>query len=364
MEAMKKKGMEGWLSEKLNLTPIEAEICASAIMVVIFGALLLLTLNWDNKAYAFFLSMAFCGAVISFVSVGALLKEENIEELFLVSLPFNMKTGNLPLIVPDISLDAEHPLLLSRLTELSSLASRLGLKSKWGKVKVRGTEKDPDIFRYCGELLQYYIFRVLYRIQDKAWFSSQLAKKTNKGVDHAASLMKMTEYQGGHIIKFVSTNRFAQPPSEQAFWEGARIQLPEGTTVTLGEIAPLNGLPYGGHKLRLVKTGFFEIGFSALLVSATPRGVLQPGLHFYDEERVSIRTFQYTIQMSAHFNRLTAGNQQTPELKRWVRGLFRTIHESLSDGMVPDSESALPVPKQTEQPVMEEETQVVEQVSN
>jgi hypothetical protein len=335
--------MTQWFSKKLDLTSIESQIVSSTAMVVLVGMLLLITSFWDNKIYAFFLAMAFCGAVTSLVSVGALLREEHLKENFFVSIPFDMSTASLPLVHPEFTSDAEHVILLSRVAELSGIANRLG--PVWNiNNPPKGTKTDmaihldTEIARYCGELMQYHIFRVLHKLHDNLWFSSQLAVRAGEEVTHPFATLKMTEYQGGHLLKFVSTNRFAQPPSEQLFWSQSRLCLPEYTRVTLGEMVPSPGVAYGGHKVRLAKPGFFEIGFSVGLIGTSRRGVLPLGLNFPEEEKAHLRTFQYAAQMSVHFSRITAGNRQTKDLKRWARLLMRTVREAISDGALPEAE--------------------------
>ncbi len=347
-----------WFSGSFKLTPIEAQAAASGTMIFVFGALLLIALNWDNKIYALFLSIAFCGALAAFISVGALLKEETIRETFFVSIPFDIKTGNLPFIIPHIPPDAEHVSALLRLMELSSMAGRVGF-FEWPEEPPKGTELDEEIFRYCGELLQYQMFRILYRLQDNIWLASQLGARVDpvdpadKEVDSRIALSKTSQFQGGHILAFLSGNRFAQPVVEQLFWNQSQMHLPEHTRIKLGEIAPPSGVGYVGHKVLLTKGGFFEMGLSVTPVAATGPGILPMDLYLPDEERRNVRTFQYTINLLANFSKFTAGNTQTGELKQWTRRLFRMIKESLAEGSLPRKEPVSEEPPPTKETVSE-----------
>jgi hypothetical protein len=188
------------------------------------------------------------------------------------------------------------------------------------------------------------------------------------------TLTKTFQYQGQQLWEVVSRNRFSRIDQERVFWKEARLLVPDNTRVSLNYVvsSPVPGKE--GYNLKLIKAGFLEVCFTFVPIDvtdayplsadtdtpsdATPSsddtvpssGIDHPesaktvsGAEVSKEEgleenvkedkldEASIRVFQFSFQMLATFNKLTAGNRQTDELKKWVKWLFAEIKKAMTD---------------------------------
>ena len=294
-------------------------------MLIAVGTIWLVVLNWSQKLYGPLVSIALGGLVTVLITVVALLREERIQDTFATALAFDASTNSLPLVTPDLG----SPSVAFRLSEMSMLAAKVPVREPQSSVQ---TLRDDDLFRYCGELLQYQIVRSLQRFQAGGWVSTQLGAEASAEIRHPARISRTSEYQGEEILRILGGNRFAQSGSERFLWQHSRLRLPQATRLTLEYVPSSPETGPERHTVRLVKSGFFEVTFEVTPIIATGTGVLPAGLVLPADQRSHIRTFQYEVRMSADFYRLTAGNWQTEELKNWARWLFSEVKKSLGDG--------------------------------
>lgn len=433
----KKFNLVNWVSRQFRLPPVEAEIAVAGAVVFILGALLLIALNWDALIFAILLSVALCGAVTAFFTSFSLLKEDKIRINHSLSIPFDMKKNNLAVLSPDMKVsDDDNLLFLQEIGKFASLKpppegkpiskkERRRNKDKNGKIIPEGATHHPlgnqEIFQYCGELLQYYLLKIIYLHQNDIWLSLHLERDDREDKENSdqpdkekaalptkadekeqiddlmlglpskkeVMLTKTFQYQGTQLWEVVSRNRFARINQERIFWKDARLLVPDNTRVSLNYVisSPVPGKE--GYNLKLIKAGFLEVCFTFVPIAATdayplsadtetPSDAVPPAdatspsdatppvddavpsseidnvesaeaSEVTSETEVSkegspeeapkkaepeeppIRIFQFSFQMLATFNKLTAGNRQTDELKKWVNWLFAGIKKALTD---------------------------------
>jgi len=351
----KKDQLNKWFVTSFQMNPIEAQICGIGVFIVVLGTLLLIALNLDAMILALMLSITLCGAVMAFITALALLKGEKIEESCCISVPMDTISNNLP----DFSammIDLPDDRVIVRYAELSNIAlakpiSPVSLKKMKAQGKKASLLKSDAHTHFCGELLQYHLFRLIYRFQRNMLLSMKLGQERkaevrkedsqdnaqaaieNRLISTPMMLSKTSVCPGERLWELVSGNRFSQLKSEQLFWQNNRLLLPDNTSVSLNYVvsSPIAGKE--GYNVRLVKPMFFDIGITLIPIATSSLGVIPPGLNLSNEITETIRTFKYVVQMTADFDRLTSGNRQTDELKEWVRWLFRKLKRSLADAI-------------------------------
>jgi len=365
----KKDKLVKWVGESFQLSPIDAQVCATGAVVVLLGTLLLLALNWDAKGLAILLSLSLCGAVTSFSSALSLLKGEIIEESCRISVPFDTPSNNLPNFAMIIPQDGSNNTVISRYTEIANigLSKPISKKMKKPKDPRKALQMHNEVAsHFCGELLQYYILKTVYLIQrkmlhlmrvgeeEKLDIKEENAKNDTQlvaekiAIPKSILLSKTSVCPGERLWDLASGNRFSQLKSEQIFWQSGHFLLPDNTTASLNYVtsSPIPGKE--GYNVRLLKPMYFDIGITIIPIATTSMGVLPPGIDLPDELAATIRTFRYVVQMTAKFDKLTSGNSQTDELKGWTRWLFRQLKKTLADAPEIDIEMPAPLIKPAE----------------
>lgn len=299
-------------------------------VLVASGTVYLVYLNWgDEKLTGTLISLLLGAIVTTFVAVLSVLKSSTIESTFTSSVIFDQ--------------DERLPLLYRSDLGSSNAALRLWDLSRFGRPKVRkgpagalelSIERPLDenaAFAFGCELLQY---KVICDIRDKNR-PGQTITSTVIGVGGIQTtkaytppkLTRVTSLSPEICFQVVSKNRFSNSESEKEAWMKGLI-LPEGTALKLVYLPESKKSGSEKRSVILEKPRFFKI---TITIEPTMSSTHALGIEMSPEQSARCKTYLYLVKMVASFDRLTAGNWQTAEYRKWVDWLFGELRESLAN---------------------------------
>lgn len=306
------------------------------LAVVIAGCVLLvatvglLAVNWSQRVWSPVVSIFFGGTVTALFTTLALLQGETFTRHSATSLVFDDQAHLSAFITPSDDTPTQR-----RLSELSSLGRPSVPVSpvvkdgafQPAKLAIEPPRNDDEMFAYSGELLQYFVFTEIVRLQRGGWRVGSLGSSVIPRVNRPPKLTHTTTYSGADLLRIVSTNRFSRGSLQQFSNETGRLSLPARTSVELKHIPTSPGTGPDRHQIILTKPAFFSIVIELQSIGAAeglPRGVT------VSVDQPHLRTVLFEVTSTVRFEKWTAGNAQTAELKDWAKWLLEEIERTLS----------------------------------
>jgi len=212
-------------------------------VLLLIAAIYLVAINWSDEMYPRLISAVGIGVITLLVAVLASLKASRQDAKFTTAVIFDESAHRPPILRPDP--DHAFDPTFQRLSRLTSLT----LESK-------DTPQNIDeVFRYCGELLQYKLLIDLRDAQREGTGVGSALGSTGLHVSPAQAIVKLPDQVEIPPSQFgqYESNRFSKTPSAAFGWETmGGLRLPRGTSVELEtKTGPERRI------IRLVKKGYF-----------------------------------------------------------------------------------------------------------
>jgi hypothetical protein len=299
-------------------------LAVGGFVLLLVATITLVVLNWSGKTLAPVLSIALVGVATVLVTVLATLKESTTESAFVTSVVIDVDQGAPVFLI----LSPENPKLTSRLSELASLGRPVVNQDGKTVATIPKPENENERFRFCGELLQYQMLKVIRKLQRGSWQAGMRFGVANASLTNSVKTDDSVDYPGEKLTSLISQNRFSDSDMERFSWKNTQLPLPQKTELSFGYQTPSSGPEQ--HTILIRRPMFFEITLKIEPLLSTP-GVLPPGLGLPPDKAAQCETYQFKISMLSKFERLTAGNSLTEQYKDWTSRLFSGIQEQMGD---------------------------------
>ncbi len=304
------------------------------LIIIALGALVLLTtvtiilvkMNWGEKLYNPLLSLFLVGAVTTFVTVLLLLKGETIESSFTTLIVIDSQNHLPPFPSPDSSTrNNKH------LSTYHKLSSPIVIFQGIEETLFPTPQNNAEEITFYEELLQYVIFRELIDMH----YQSQSLSQGVAGVSSSTyNPFKLTETEEKPLIEFesqLSKNRFSKDKIDSSMRDVTFAKLPKGTTVEFTRTPSSENTGVEKHTIILSKPNYFSIEIIIGAGFTTGLNSVPPGLALASEIVKFCKTSMFTISIVAKFEKITAGNWRTEELKNWAKWMSKELESRLSE---------------------------------
>jgi hypothetical protein len=318
------------MSVFLRGTGMGTMILAAAVVggLLLFTATgILVCLNWNAKIVGQVLSIVLVGTAATLAAVASQLKTSRVESTLVTSVVIDTVDGAPPLVIPKAVND---PKVTSRLSELFSLGRPVVNENGVAVRTVPKPDTEGKRFTFCGELLQYRVFKVIEKMQRGGKKFGQTLGVATAAVSVPMKISKIQDYPGKSFLSVIAVNRFSNRQMEQFNWEHGHVPLPRHTNVSLLHVESSQTTGVEKFIVRLHKPRFFTIDFVVEPLGSTGLGILPGGLTLDPALAAQCETYQLQVTMQATFEWITAGSEESQEYKDWASWLFSGLREQLS----------------------------------
>lgn len=282
----------------------------AALILAIIGTYLL-CLNWSPKVIAPIAVIFLGGLLSSVITTLFILEESTIKSSFPVYIVVD-RQNNIP---PLAFFNSKNSDTTRRLLDFGSLALSIEPSGR------PSSSNFDEVSSFCRELLQFKIVKEIDEVQRRAFSQELKAGRLRSTIHSPIALSDETFLDGKSLRPILTSNRFANSPSQELFYEFARLKLPKGTILRLNP-----------GQVILEKSRFFLVN-----IKIQTLGTMGPGRAFPEaidvkfEDQQKYQTFTFAVHLTATFDKLTAQNKRTEEYKKWVEWLFNEIRNELAD---------------------------------
>lgn len=302
-------------------------ISALALILLISVTAILVKLNWSEKLYNPLLSLGLAGTVTTFITVLLMLKGEHLERSFTTLVVIDSTTHLPPFIIPDST-----NVLSTRLYDYNNLSVH--------KANVNGIEqiyfniptntKEETVF--YEELLQYRIFKSIILLQKESHAITQGVQGVKSSIHKPFKLTEFEKKPFRHYLSEVSKNRFSNNfhDQQELTHDFPFSKLPKDTEIEFKRIPSSEKTGVEKHLIIVRKPLYFTMQIT-IAVSLGVNNSIPPNLNINSDIAKRCNTSMFIITMDANFDKITAGNWKTEELKKWIKWLFDGIEKRYSD---------------------------------
>ena len=300
---------------------------ALALILLISVTVILVKLNWSDKLYNPLLSLGLAGTVTTFITVLLMLKGEHFERSFTTLVVIDSATHLPPFIIPDST-----NILSTRLLEYSYLSMH--------KANVNGTEQSffnipentSEETVFYEELLQYGIFKTIILLQKESHGITMGVQGVKSSVHKPFKLTEFEKKTFRYYLPEVSKNRFSNNfhDQQELVSNFPFSKLPKDTEIEFKRIPSSEKTGVEKHLIILTKPHYFTIKIT-IAAGFGANNSIPPNLNVNPEIAKRCNTSMFIITMDADFDKITAGNWKTEELKNWTKWVFDGIEKRYSD---------------------------------
>lgn len=302
-------------------------LSALALLLLIGITTILVKLNWSEKLYNPLLSLGLAGTVTTFITVLLMLKGEHFERSFTTLVVIDSVTHLPPFIIPDSS-----NVLSIRLYDYNNLSAH--------KANVNGIEqtyfniptntKEETVF--YEELLQYRIFKTLILLQKESHAITMGMQGVKSSIHKPFKLTEFEKKPFKYYLPEVSKNRFSNNFYDQRelTQDSPFSKLPKDTKIEFKRIPSSEETGVEKHLITIRKPLYFTMQIT-IAVSLGINNSVPPNLNINSDIAKRCNTSMFIISMEADFDKITAGNWKTEELKRWIKWMFDEVEKRYSD---------------------------------
>lgn len=312
----------------LSMLKVLLIISGIAIVLLLIVLVILLRLNWSEKLYSPLLSLAFAAIATTLITVVLLLKEETKTKSFSTLIVVNSKT-HLPAFITD-----QETNLTKRLNNYLILATPTEKTKGKGQFPLNSPKNKEDESIFYEELLQYAILKDIIEMH---YPSQVMSQSLGKVLSNIYKPMTLTETDNKPMLKFAAEfrqNRFSNSIMHTSFLKTRYSKLPKNTEIKFNRILTSKNKEVQKHIILLQKKHYFIIEIIIESSFSTGPNSIPLSIEMDDKEAKICRTSMFSVTMTAKFERITAGNWRTEELKNWASWLFEEIERRYSDNTV------------------------------
>lgn len=302
-------------------------ISGVALFLLLTVIVILVTLNWSEKLYSPLLSLGLAGTVTTFITVLLMLKGEVKETSFTTLIVINTQTHLPPFL--DKSSTSK---LNNRLSEYNFASSPTGMFNGKEETLFDVPKNYFEEKVFIEELLQYKLFKEIIEIHDHRQSVSSGGIAGIKINEHIQPKLSETDKKtsldfAGELAK----NRFSSNPMEKFEMQMLFPDLPKDTKIEFKRIPDSRSTNVENLLIVLTKPNFFTIEIIIGVSWATGPNSIPTGLEIRPEVAKLCETALFTITLKSNFEKITAGNWRTEELKNWANWMFSEIEKKYSD---------------------------------
>jgi hypothetical protein len=308
-------------------------IVAIAALLLLVALIILALLNWSEKIYGSALSVIAVTLSTGLVTIFLMLKEETFERNFTTLMVIDSKTR----MPPQIKSSTNNN-IVALLTEFSrNFTKRLHNPNDgtYKDLKIEPPKDDIEEDMFCKDLLQSKIMTFLiskglnmqsmtHGVVDGTGFVSASSNKT----------FQLTDYEDKPIKDFekeLNKNRLFK--AGLALFESNSMltfKTPKGIDIEIINFQDTSVNSGQKNVLIIRKPYFFEIEISLLISLSTGPNSIPQELVIDPELVKNYKTRVFDVTMKAKFDKMTAGNRRTEELKEWTKFLFDEIEKKFT----------------------------------
>lgn len=294
-----------------------------ALFLLLAVTAVLVKLNWSEKLYSPLLSLTLAGTVTTFITVLLMLKGSESETAFSTLVVLDSQDYLIP-----VSDFPENGLGLA-MQEYLFLTHPEFTVDEYNYKAFESPKNDSEATLFNEELIQYAIFKSIINLQNERTTLSTNTIGVSGKINKPFKVSEIEKKPLKSLKDELSKNRFSKAPAENFSIEHSSYTLPKNTSIKFKRI-PTS--PKSGPEKQLIiisKPYYFvtEISIEASFgsMNSSPKDLgLDPELS------KRCHTYMYIIKIKTNFEKLTAGNWRTEELKNWNEWLISNLEKTYS----------------------------------
>lgn len=288
-----------------------------ALFLLAIVTVILVRLNWSEKLYNPLISLGLAGTVTTFITVLLMFKGETYEATFLTLIVINSENHLPQFILGD--------------SPTSKLNDRLEVMMGEKEVTLFDIPKnDTEESIFNEELLQYIIFKAIIEMHYKSQTLSVSQGIAGGNVHKPFKLSESDKKPLKDFLPEISKNRFSNNTMEKFQMDRTFSKLPKYTKIEFKRIPSSEKTGVEKHLIILTKPYYFTIEIIIEAGLATGVNSIPLGLEINPELSKICKTAMFPITMKSKFEKITAGNWRTEELKNWTKWMFGEIQAKFS----------------------------------
>jgi hypothetical protein len=301
-------------------------ISGVALLLLAAVTVILVKLNWSEKLYSPLLSLGLAGTVTTFITVLLMLKGEVTETSFTTLMVINTQT-HLP---PFLGYSARSE-LNNRLSSYSSLSNpKVNMNGK-EQILFDSPKNDTEEIVFEEELIQYKLFKEIVEMHYERRSMSQGIAGVSSNFHKPFKLSEAEKKPLSALASELAKNRFSNNTMEKFSFDKSFSKLPKDTKIEFKRIPSSEKTGVEKHLIILSKPYYFTIEIIIEAGFATGPNSIPHGLEITPEAAKICKTAMFTVTMKSNFEKITAGNWRTEELKNWTKWMFKEIENKYSD---------------------------------
>lgn len=301
-------------------------ISGVALLLLASVTIILVKLNWSEKLYSPLLSLGLAGTVTTFITVLLMLKGETTETSFTTLMVINTQNH-----LPPFLGHSETSELNNRLSSYSSLSNPKEIMNGKETVLFDTPKNDTEETVFNEELLQYKIFKDIIEMHYERQSMSQGIAGVSSNVHKPIKLSEKDKKPLKDFENELAKNRFSNNTMEKFSLDTTYSRLPKDTKIEFKRIPTSEKTGVEKHLIILSKPYYFTIEIIIEAGFATGANSVPHGLELTPEATKLCKTAMFTVTMKSSFEKITAGNWRTEELKNWTKWMFEEIEKKYSD---------------------------------
>lgn len=294
-----------------------------AVFVSVILGIVTVYLAYQNRSPRIFeplLSILLGAVTATFITLVTLLKPTEIQGGFPVSIVVNNQNHLPAMLFPE---DGRFSALRQQLITVSTVEVGEQPRKMTGRVVDFKTHDEQA--RFYSEVIQIALFKQLYGFLNYSRTGISVSNAANRKPLVRAVLspeLRTTEYfrlPGRTAAAALANNRF-MGPTEKEFWSNPKvdISLPVGAQLSFPDSA----------SMVLERPNYYRIKFTIQPVGS---GKGYPP-HLVDTvQETDVTTMIFSVEYEAKFNRFTAENPNSLEIKEWAPKLFAEMSREMGD---------------------------------
>lgn len=310
-------------------------IVAIAALLLLVALFILAWLNWSEKIYGSALSVIAVTLSTGLVTIFLMLKEETFERNFTTLMVIDSRTR----MPPQIKSFTNNN-IVALLTEFSRPFNKMLYNPNDGsytELKIEPPKDEIEEDMFCKDLLQSKILTLFIskglNIQS---MTHGVVDGTGFIIGSSNKTFQLTDYEEKPIRDFeneLNKNRLFK--AGVALFESNSLlpfKAPKGIDIEIINFQDTTVNSGQKNILIIRKPYFFEIEISLLISLSTGPNSIPKELVIDTELARNYKTRVFDVRMKAKFDKMTAGNRRTEELKEWTKFLFDEIEKKFTTG--------------------------------